>query len=391
MKKKIVIIIIAVILFISGILLHNYLRVKYARIAVILKENLTTPFLSEVKVSDFIGSLNGNIIDDYTIDTTEIGEKEVAFDFINDDNIKVSYTYTINVVDVIEPTIWLGDTYNVEVNSDIDLATKILCGDDYDDTPKCYIEGDYDLNQVGQYDLVYKAEDSSGNKEEKAFTLNVKEPSEKTKKETTYTYYQDVINKYKNENNKIGIDISSFQGDIDFSKLKAAGVEFIIIRVGYGYDNKNFLDKKFKEYIEGANKENIPVGVYYYSYASSLKEAKDQAKWVIKQIKDYKVTLPVVFDWEEWNNYNEYHLSFFGLTSMAEEFLDYVTSKEYKGMLYSSAKYLENIWMKTKYDIWLAQYNENVTYEGDYKIWQLCDDGKVDGIDTAVDIDILFE
>ena len=80
-----------------------------------------------------------------------------------------------------------------------------------------------------------------------------------------------------------------------------------MIRVGYGYDNKNYLDKKFKEYIESANKNNIDVGVYYYSYANSSSEVKKQAKWVLKQIKKYKVTLPVVFDWEEWSNFNEYN------------------------------------------------------------------------------------
>ena len=390
MKKKIIIAVLLVVLIISGYFIYNYLRIKYAKIEVTLKDNLEVPFLEDAKVSDFIENINGKIIDDYEIDTTKLGNKEVSFKFINDDNIKVSYTYNIKVVDITKPTIWLGSNYNVAVNSDIDLTKKILCGDDYDNSPKCYIEGEYNLGEVGTYPLVFKAVDSSGNTEEVSFNLNVYEPKQTTtNKEKVYTYFNDVVTNYKNSNNKIGIDISSHQGDIDFSKLKEAGVEFVMIRVGYGYDNQNYLDKKFEEYIKAANENDIDVGVYYYSYASSSSEAKKQAKWVLKQIKKYKVTLPVVFDWEEWSNFNEYNLSFFGLTSLADDFLSIIKSNGYDGMLYGSKNYLENIWMNPKHDIWLAQYAKEVSYQGEYKMWQLCENGYVDGIDGYVDIDIL--
>ena len=390
MKKKIIIAVLLVVLIISGYFIYNYLRIKYAKIEVTLKDNLEVPFLEDAKVSDFIENINGKIIDDYEIDTTKLGNKEVSFKFINDDNIKVSYTYNIKVVDITKPTIWLGSNYNVAVNSDIDLTKKILCGDDYDNSPKCYIEGEYNLGEVGTYPLVFKAVDSSGNTEEVSFNLNVYEPKQTTtNKEKVYTYFNDVVTNYKNSNNKIGIDISSHQGDIDFSKLKEAGVEFVMIRVGYGYDNQNYLDKKFEEYIKAANENDIDVGVYYYSYASSSSEAKKQAKWVLKQIKKYKVTLPVVFDWEEWSNFNEYNLSFFGLTSLADDFLSIIKSNGYDGMLYGSKNYLENIWMNPKHDIWLAQYAKEVSYQGEYKMWQLCENGYVDGIDDYVDIDIL--
>ena len=390
MKKKIIIAVLLVVLIISGFFIYNYLRIKYAKIEVTLKNNLEVPFLEDVKVSDFIENINGKIKDDNEIDTTKLGNKEVSFKFINDDNIKVSYTYNIKVVDITKPTIWLGSNYNVAVNSDIDLTKKILCGDDYDNSPKCYIEGEYNLGEVGTYPLVFKAVDSSGNTEEVSFNLNVYEPKKTTtNKEKVYTYFNDVVTNYKNSNNKIGIDISSHQGDIDFSKLKGAGVEFVMIRVGYGYDNQNYLDKKFEEYIKAANENDIDVGVYYYSYASSSNEAKKQAKWVLKQIKKYKVTLPVVFDWEEWSNFNEYNLSFFGLTSLADDFLSIIKSNGYDGMLYGSKNYLENIWMNPKHDIWLAQYAKEVSYQGEYKMWQLCENGYVDGVDDYVDIDIL--
>ena len=109
-----------------------------------------------------------------------------------------------------------------------------------------------------------------------------------------------------------------------------------------------------------------------------------------KQIKDYKIDLPVVFDWEEWTNFNEYNLSFFDLNNIAEGFLKEIEKHGYKGMLYSSKNYLENIWFDMPYDVWIAQYYSEVTYNGTYKMWQICDNGLVDGIDTDVDINILY-
>lgn len=396
MNKKIFnfifVFLILIIIFFIGFKLYNYLKIKYAHVEITLKDDLTVGFLEEKKVSDFIESINGTIIDDYIIDSKEIGKKDITFEFINDQNIKLNYTYSINVVDQIEPLIWLNDRYNLPVNSDVDLTKTILCGDNYDSKPNCYIEGNYDLNTPGEYNLVFKAIDSSGNKEEKQFILNIYEPAlnNSEKREENYVEFSEIKDKYKNENTKIGLDISSFQGDIDFSKLKDSGVEFVIIRIGYGYDNKNYLDKNFKHNIEEANKNNIDVGIYFYSYANSLQEAKTQAKWVLKQIKNYKVNLPIAFDWEEWKNFNEYNLSFFGLTNMAEQFLKVVEKSGYEGMLYSSKNYLENIWLPTKYKIWLAQYSNQVTYSGDYYMWQVCDNGKVDGIDKTVDIDVMY-
>lgn len=397
MTKKIIVYILIILislLTLFGIYkFYQYIRIKTAKIEVVLKEDLTLEFNTEKKVSDFIESINGTIVDDYIIDSSKLGEKDITFTFINDDKIKLEYTYKIEVVDTVSPLIWLGSTYRIPKDSDINLTEKILCGDNYDSNPNCYIEGEYDVHTVGDYDLVFKAVDNSGNEESVAFTLKVYEPVKTTsvKKDPVYTNFSDVISNYKNDHTKIGIDISSWQGDVDFEALKNAGVEFVMIRVGgtIGTNGEYFLDKKFKQNIENANKYGIKAGVYFYSYADSIEHARKDAKWVLKQIKQYQIDLPVAFDWEEWSNFNEYHLSFFGLTSMAEEFLKVIEEAGYQGMLYSSKTYLENVWMETKYDIWLAHYTSSTTYQGKYKLWQICDNGKIDGINGAVDIDIM--
>ena len=395
-KKYIIIILISIIFIILVSNLYNMYRISHAKINVVLKKDLKLEFRDTKKVSDFIESINGKIINDYTIDSTKVGRKEVKFKFINDENIKVEYKYKINVVDVTPPVVWLNNSYSVTVGTDSTFVDNILCGDDSDSNPVCQIDGDYDLTKEGVYPVTFKATDKSGNITEKSFNLKVYKPvvnnNTNTARNVTKTYFEDVVAKYKNDKTKIGIDVSEWQGEIDFEKIKEAGVEFIIIRVGgtKGTEMDYFLDKQFKRNIENANKYNIPVGIYFFTYSGSSKEAIKNAKWVLKQIKGYKIDLPIAFDWEDFSDFNNYNLSFYELTKMADDFLKTVEREGYKGMLYGSKTYLEKIWLETKYDTWLAHYVDNTNYEGDYKIWQICDDGIIDGINGPVDINIMY-
>lgn len=399
MKNKKLILIISIVvgiilLSVGGFLLYKYIEIKNAVVKVVLKDNLEADFADTLRVSSFIESINGKIVDDYYLNTDSLGKKKIDFEYINDDGIKIKYNYEINVVDREAPLIWLGKSYNVTRGSEDNLIDKIMCGDNYDNNPECVIEGDYNLDNVGSYNLVFKATDSSGNVSKKKFILNVNEAS--SKKESngvkSVTEFSDVIKDYKNDNTQIGIDVSKWQGDIDFSKLKSAGVEFVIIRIGSstGINGENFIDSKFIQNIKNANSVGIPVGVYFYSYANSVDRAISDAKWIIENIKDYKVELPIAFDWENWGSFNTYELSFFGLTNMAKRFMDTVKASGYDAMLYSSKTYLENIWMSVDYPVWLAHYTKNTNYAGDYSYWQICSNGRVDGINGDVDIDIRY-
>lgn len=399
MKNKKLILIISIVvgiilLSVGGFLLYKYIEIKNAVVKVVLKDNLEANFADTLRVSSFIESINGKIVDDYYLNTDSLGKKKIDFEYINDDGIKIKYNYEINVVDREAPLIWLGKSYNVTRGSEDNLIDKIMCGDNYDNNPECVIEGDYNLDNVGSYNLVFKATDSSGNVSKKKFILNVNEAS--SKKESngvkSVTEFSDVIKNYKNDNTQIGIDVSKWQGDIDFSKLKSAGVEFVIIRIGSstGINGENFIDSKFIQNIKNANSVGIPVGVYFYSYANSVDRAISDAKWIIENIKDYKVELPIAFDWENWGSFNTYELSFFGLTNMAKRFMDTVKDAGYDAMLYSSKTYLENIWMSVDYPVWLAHYTKNTNYAGDYSYWQICSNGRVDGINGDVDIDIRY-
>jgi len=270
-KNKIITFIFLILITINLILaligLYNYLKVKYAKIEVALKEERSIEFNDKKKVSDFIININGKIINDYIIDSTKLGPQDIKFDFINDEGIKVNYKYTINIIDSKGPYIRLNNTYNVKKNSGDTLLEDIICVDNVDDNPNCYIEGEYDLKEKGEYNLTFKAEDTSKNISTKNFTLNVYEPSNKENYKPTYTYYKDVYNYHKKEDTLIGLDLSEWQGEVDFEKIKESKVEFVILRVGSskGKNGEYFLDSEFIRNITEANKNNIPVGIYYYS------------------------------------------------------------------------------------------------------------------------------
>lgn len=393
MKKNIIIIstiIILVILGIIGFNTYNYYKIKNAKINIELIDNLNIEFNTKVYLSDIIKKINGTYIDQ-EIPTTKLGENTIKFNYINDDKIKVSKDIKYNVVDTIPPFINLPSKYSVIVGSEDNLLKNIMCADNIDDNPSCSIEGEYNLEEVGSYPLIFKAVDKSGNETIKEFELIVKE---KTKRiySNNYTDFKTIYNKYKTDDTKIGLDLSKYQGDVDFKAIKDEGVSFVIIRVGTIDAKRNYVkDPKFDEYIKGALKEDIDVGIYFYSYAMDEDEAIRDAKWVIKQIKDYNITMPVAFDWEDFGDYNSYKLSFYKLNKIANAYLNELKSANYTPILYGSKFYLENVWMNEEFDTWLAHYTDETNYTKDYIMWQLCDNGKINGIKNYVDIDIYYE
>ena len=398
MKKRYIILIVFVSCLLLGfgiffgIRFYNKWRIENAVIDVKLNKNLDVEVYSEAVVSDFIKSINGKIIDDYLINTKELGKKEITFKFINDDDIEVKYSFNVNVVDSTKPWIFSSSSFSINKGYTGNLEEELFCGDNYDNDPSCTLTGYYDYNTVGSYPLTFTGVDSSGNTSITNFNLIVKNKSNSTNS-SSYINYSDVVLKHKNENTMIGLDVSRWQGDINFQAVKDFGVEFVFVRVGSqrGVGGEYYIDPKFHQNIKGFNEVGIPVGIYFYSYADSIKSAKTEAKWVVEQLKGYKVDLPVVFDWENWSFFQEFGVSFYNLTEIAKSYLNVIEDAGYEGMLYSSKNYLENVWYKTKYPVWLAHYTDKTNYEGEYKVWQLCANGRVSGINGNVDINVMYK
>ena len=315
-KNRIITISIILILLISlaGYFFYKNYRIKHATKIIELTTSEVEVF-TEIRLKDLIQKINGTLLDNPKIDTTTIGTQEINFKYMTNNHIKVPYTIHINIVDKTPPLIAYPGTFQVESNtiSKKELQKSLFCGDNYDDHPKCNIEGEYNLKQEGKYQVSLKGVDSSNNTSENPFTLIVKKkekstnnsPSSNDSSEINTTKFEDIVKKYKTKKNKIGIDISHWQGNINFKQLKKSGVEFAYIRVGRGdgIGKVPVLDDRFEEYIKGFNKVKIPVGVYFYSDANDEEAAKKEAKWLLSKIKKYRVDLEIVFYWENWQNY----------------------------------------------------------------------------------------
>lgn len=194
---------------------------------------------------------------------------------------------------------------------------------------------------------------------------------------------------------KNGIDVSRFQGKIDWKKVADSGIEFAIIRVGLRgtSEGKLLVDDMFETNIKGAVENGIKVGVYIYSQALNKEEAKEEARLVLDNIEPYNITYPVVIDIESADSdtartndltSDEYEV-------VAKTFCDMVKSAGYEPMIYGNVKsftLLMDAEDVDDYGIWIAYYGTPLYYPYHFNVWQYSSTGKVDGIDGHVDLNI---
>lgn len=357
---------------------------------------------SKVQLKDIIDDENIELLngDDY-VDTDTLGEKKFTLKYLHDGKKYkkvLNYTITDNDKPIL---INVPSTQTVTLNSEVNPCDKAVFADNYDKKPTCNIEGEYDTKQVGTYNLTYIIRDSSNNTVSKKLTFNVIIPSNNTtttKKPTTTDTKRkkisEAIEQYKNDNTMIGIDVSRYQENIDFEKVKNSGVEFVMIRIGVqsGAKKDVSIDSYYLENIKKAKEAGLLVGVYLYSTAISPEIAKEQAKWVIKTLDGVKLDFPIAFDWENWQYFREYEISLYDLSKSYLSFAEEIEKNGYKAMLYGSKYYLENMWLdKGNYPVWLAHYTDKTNYSGDHIMWQYSAIGEVDGINNAVDLDVYYK
>lgn len=188
-----------------------------------------------------------------------------------------------------------------------------------------------------------------------------------------------------------GIDISTWQGsNIDFEKVKSSGVDFVIIRAGYGRE-KSQKDTCFEVNYQNAKAAGLLVGAYWYSYAESAEDAIREAQACLECIKGKSFELPVFLDMEENRQFSKGR-SF--CDSVVQAFCDTIIKGDYNTGLYISYSPLMNYIspeIRNKYTLWIAQYYNRCQYEGKYAIWQHSDSARVDGIYGNVDENYLYD
>lgn len=225
-----------------------------------------------------------------------------------------------------------------------------------------------------------------------------------TSKYTGYKY----THQSRFDNRKIlnGIDVSEHNGSIDFKKVKAAGVDFVFVRVGYtGYTRSKFslnYDAYYKTNIKNALANGLAVGVYWYSQATTKEEATAEADRLTSAIKDYSITLPVVMDYEfadvssgrldyAWRNKT---LTKDRMTDIALAFLDRINESGYEACIYANRYFLtDNVdgsLIDDSYKVWLADYSTKTPYKNNFEFWQYSAAGSVSGISGRVDMNFWY-
>ncbi len=209
----------------------------------------------------------------------------------------------------------------------------------------------------------------------------------------------------KGETLRKGIDVAQFQGKIDWNTVKASGIEFAFIRVGYrGWGTGNLSeDSRAYENLKGAIDSGIQVGVYIYSQAITVEEAREEARYVLNRIRGYAVTLPVVMDFEYANDPStgrltgrlyQANLSKKQATDICNAFLSEVSAAGYRGAIYANKGMLEKQLNADQLGgaIWLAHYSTQSDYADDYEFWQCTSSGYVNGVPTQnVDLDYWYD
>lgn len=194
-----------------------------------------------------------------------------------------------------------------------------------------------------------------------------------------------------------GIDVSEHQGQIDWNAVRQDGIDFAVIRMGFRGSTvgKITVDGQFYANLNGAKAAGIGVGVYFYSQANCEAEAIEEAEYVLAAVSGYTLDYPIFYDWEEGTPRSERleGVTMSDVASFAEAFCKTVEAGGYRAGIYFNQKYGYgmNLNALRQYSFWLAQFSDAMTFRYDTELWQYTYQGRVDGIETDVDLDLAFQ
>lgn len=363
------------------------------------EDTVTIEFGEERPAMDLVSGYTGEIASNAAaLDTTAVGEKAITYTVsqpILGGLLTPEREFTLNytVVDTVPPLkLWSGDGSVIERGTEFDIQELIAYGDNADPAPAIDVDGKVDTETIGEYPLHVSVTDASGNSTDWDLTVEVAESLPTYEDNAERTAFSDFTSAYADDGRSFGIDVSVWQGDVDFEAVRKAGCEFAIIRIGYSEGGELTLDSQFDDNLRKAKAAGLKIGVYVYTADNSEEQIRAVADQVTEKLGGESLDLPVAFDWEDFGHFQSYGMSFAGLNSLYDAFADQMSQSGYDCMLYSSKIPLEVIWEQTDTrPIWLAHYTDKTDYKGPYILWQASCTGRIDGIDGDVDMDILFD
>ncbi len=209
-----------------------------------------------------------------------------------------------------------------------------------------------------------------------------------------FSYGEDGYMHYAGAPYRIGVDVSSWQRQVDWQQVKAAGMEFAMIRFAWRGNTEGGIreDDRARENYQGAKEAGLLVGGYFFSQAVTPEEAVEEAEFLLEMIGDWEIDMPIVYDWERSANRTA-EVDGHTVTACALAFCRTVEEAGYTPMIYFNIRQayseicLEDL---TQYDFWLAQYNDCISFPYEVHMWQYTSTGDVPGVPTNVDINLQF-
>lgn len=343
--------------------------------------------ISEVLTDTNVELQNGDTI----LDTASLGVLEAVVCYTYEGE-EYEHPIRYTVADTTAPLMLNGGWGSEhKLGEPFDLTEHIGFADNFDKTPRLTYTGLVDTNVCGSYPLTATVTDSSGNVTSWDLSIKVVEQVKKYQSSSPALTFDTFMERYAGENVRFGIDVSKWQQEIDFEAVKNAGCDFVLMRMGYYYDDIA-MDQYYRQNMERAKAAGLDVGVYIYTTANSEDEARMNARWIVENLDGQELDFPVVFDWESFSHFQQYGMSIHDLNMNFLAFADELEKNGYSAMLYSSRNFLWNFWYEQKdYPVWLAHYTEQTDYDGEYAIWQMSSRGRIHGITGDVDLNILYE
>ena len=391
--------IVLLLIAIIALLVYSYRTAKASLAITFTEEAPTVEFGGEYPALDYVLEASGDV--------------SPAETFLNAETLGThDFTYTVSkplyggllrpsrafelrytVDDTVAPAVlWSGEGTVLERGTTFDINEVISYGDNADPSPSVEVDGEVDMETAGDYPLHITVADISGNETEWDLTIEVADSLPTPATSSERTDFEDFITEYEADGRTFGIDVSEWQGDVDFEAVRTAGCAFVLLRSGYTSDGEIRSDSSFARNLERARAAGLRIGLYFYSTDQTEEEARASAGWIAEQLGDWRPDLPIAFDWEDFGHFQEYGMSFADLERNYNAFTQALAEHGCDSILYSSKNRLDDAWAGTDAGpVWLAHYTDETDYEGPYRLWQASCTGRIDGIEGAVDLDILYE
>ncbi|MDE7121722.1 MAG: hypothetical protein K2O42_06135, partial [Oscillospiraceae bacterium] len=345
----------------------------------------------KIKLENFI--LDTNVVlqnPESLVDTSQIGVFEIPVAYHYGTEIR-EQIITYEVRDTMPPVILNnGSGAFIRTGGECNLRNLIGYGDAEDPSPSLTYDGDVDTSVPGFYPLTVYITDRSGNQSVCALTVTVGDETPNVSSTRPQIHFQDFVSQYNDpgRGTSFGIDVSKWQGYIDYNAVKQAGCEFVLLRIGASYNNPPQMDEYYFYNIDSAKQAGLQVGVYFYTTDTTEEQIRADVAWIVENLNGRELDFPVVFDWEDFQHFQKYGISFYELNRLYQVFSEELRQSGYDAMLYGSKNYLLNVW-GTPEDcpVWLAHYTQQTDYPGNYQFWQRTDAGIMPGIAVPVDFD----